>query len=833
MYRYLSTFFLVVCLLWASSAAAGDLPDPALETVFGRQAFQLADYVEHRAHGVTFEDLEAFGDQAERRDDREGLNRLYHVTWTILSQGDYPRAARWNVRLRLAARQQRDQRYIQIADLNDLALRYDQGERGVLEEATRYLTQNNDWFVRVHAARLTALSLIDAGRLGDGLKLLSDIQADIPSRDPFALTAQAGVWEIVGMGLKDIGDIQGAVQAFHRFEIEYANPEYPRPDFDSLYNLTRMAVSLGDTDAARHFFAAHHRLAQRSNLEVLRLFDADLCSQVAGSTGRYRVVLKCLEPFGEAMEAASYPLIGPLPERAVARARLGQVAGARRDLRRLQAMGDRSDFSIPLPLVEAEILFAENRPTEAYAMLRTYQQTSQVESMRTFAAGVHQVAGDMQQRAADRREQLVTSRGYTRLQKVALVLALLFVVVLIGVMLWQLRQGRQLKIERRRADAANRAKSEFLANMSHEIRTPLNGVVSMADALSRSQLKQADLEMVALIRSSGHTLERLLTDILDTAKIEAGQMNLEPTSFDLHHTVSDVVLLWRAMAEAKGVDLVLEYDPACRDWVVGDAVRLRQVLTNLVSNSLKFTSEGAVTLSVSPGEGDMIAFAVRDTGVGFDADQKARIFQRFQQADGSITRRFGGTGLGLAISHALVELMGGALDCDSIPGEGSVFTFAIALPAGTALEPAEAVDAPAAMDLETRPLRVLLADDHPANRKVVEIMLSVTAMELVEVEDGAQAVAAFADDTFDLVLMDMQMPVMDGLTACREIRQLEADRQSRRVPILMLTANAMAEHVEQGRHAGADGHLAKPITMASLLTAIANVLAEPSVAQAA
>jgi len=329
--------------------------------------------------------------------------------------------------------------------------------------------------------------------------------------------------------------------------------------------------------------------------------------------------------------------------------------------------------------------------------------------------------------------------------------------------------------------------------------------------------------MVELIRSSGATLERLLSDILDSAKIESGQVTLEPVAFNLEQTVGDVAALWRVKAEDKGIALNVDFDPALSGFVEGDAVRLRQVLNNLVSNALKFTAEGEVRISVQAVEGGRAVFRVSDTGVGFDAEQKGRIFTRFQQADGSITRRYGGTGLGLAISTALVDLMGGALDCESTPGEGAAFWFEIALPL-TAPVVAEPVASADAVDVASTPLRILLADDHPANRKVVEIMLAATAMEMVAVEDGRQALDAFAEGGFDLVLMDMQMPVMDGLSATRAIRELEADRGLPRTPVIMLTANAMAEHVAAGRAAGADAHLTKPVTLAALFGAIRGAL---------
>jgi CheY-like chemotaxis protein len=223
-------------------------------------------------------------------------------------------------------------------------------------------------------------------------------------------------------------------------------------------------------------------------------------------------------------------------------------------------------------------------------------------------------------------------------------------------------------------------------------------------------------------------------------------------------------------------------------------------------------------------DGDRVHFEVRDTGVGFDSDQKARIFGRFQQADGSITRRFGGTGLGLAISRDLAALMGGTFDCTSVPGVGSVFWFELALPASQEPEVEDVRVSAEAKAVEGRPMRILLADDHPANRKVIEIMLAGVDAELTSVENGRLAVEAFADQPFDLVLMDMQMPVMDGLAAVRAIRDLECSEGRARTPILMLTANALAEHVAAGRDAGSDGHLAKPITLARLLAAVSGVM---------
>ncbi|MFE9085402.1 ATP-binding protein [Brevundimonas sp. NPDC003935] len=786
--------------------------------------------VEQRASQTSFAALEAFGEAAYKRHDREGLNRLYHVVWIIQNQGEFERAGFWNARLAENARAQSDRRYIEIAQLNDLTARYDQGDLSVDAEMARMTAVGSDWFVRAHAARLTAMALMDQDKVGEGLKLLSQAETEIQDEDPFAATAHSGLWEMTGMGLMKLNDVVGATIAFRRFELDYANPAYPRPDFDSLYNLTKMAVQVGDLSRAQAYYAAHRRLSMRTGLENLLVYDASLCAQVADARDEPLEVLACVAPYGEDMGPAAFLKLELLPLRAVARARTGDLDGARRDLAQLRVLDREGGVDSHVALVEAELLFASGQSAEAYAVLRTYQRERDVQTAQRFSAGIRQVTGDIQEQLDRRRQQLETARANTELQRTVIRwqnwivgIGVVFMLSALLTLLWQWRQGGELRRARRRAEEANRAKSEFLANMSHEIRTPLNGVVAMADALGQRQLNADEHDMVEVIRSSGAMLERLLSDILDSARIESGQVTIEPAPFHLGRAVQDVAALWRIPAEAKGVEVVLHVHPVFDRQVLGDAVRVRQVLTNLVSNALKFTSQGKVSLTVEPGlEGD-VRFIVTDTGVGFDEEQKARIFGRFQQADGSITRRFGGTGLGLAISRELVELMGGWLECDSTPGVGSRFWFEIPLPpVGEAIEAVDEVQP--AGDVREQPLRVLLADDHPANRKVIEIMLGATAMELVAVEDGAQALETFKREAFDLVLMDMQMPVMDGLTATAGIRAFEAQHGRARTPILMLTANAMAEHVEAGRAAGSDGHLTKPLTLAALFDGIDQVM---------
>jgi PAS domain S-box-containing protein len=395
----------------------------------------------------------------------------------------------------------------------------------------------------------------------------------------------------------------------------------------------------------------------------------------------------------------------------------------------------------------------------------------------------------------------------------------------IGEDVTELRESAEaLKQAAAEAEAANRAKSEFLANMSHEIRTPLNGVMGVAGALARTPLTGPQQEMVSLIETSAKTLETLLSDILDLARIEAGKMELRPEPFDLATSVGACGALFDAAAQAKGLDLEVAVAPDALGAYVGDAARLRQILSNLLGNAVKFTQEGGVRLTVQARRGEMsseLRFEVRDTGIGFDAETKARLFSRFEQADGSITRRFGGSGLGLSICRSLAEAMGGRLEAEAEPGAGAVFVLTLELPrCEGALDLWDDAGPDASLEPEADPLagmRVLLAEDHPTNRRVVELILGAAGVDLTCVENGVEAVAAFRSRDFDLVLMDMQMPLLDGLAAVEEIRRLERASGVRPTPIHMLTANAMPEHVKASLAAGADGHLSKPILADALL----------------
>jgi signal transduction histidine kinase len=402
------------------------------------------------------------------------------------------------------------------------------------------------------------------------------------------------------------------------------------------------------------------------------------------------------------------------------------------------------------------------------------------------------------------------------------------------------RSEAAIRQARAAAESASKAKSVFLANMSHEIRTPLNGVIGLAGALGRTALSDEQFEMVSLIRQSGQTLERFLTDILDVSKIEAGKLSLQVDTFDLHEAIEAAVHLMQTAAAEKFLKFSLTFGTNARGLFKGDVVRIRQIVSNLASNAVKFTKEGSVAVQIeltepeTDGEAATLIIKVSDTGIGFDKEARARLFNRFEQADGSITRQFGGTGLGLSICKALTEMMEGTISVVSIPDQGS--TFMVKLPLSRSM-PLDAFDILRAMQPTTsnpviaedseppRLLRILLAEDHPTNQRVVAMILQPYGVDLTVVENGVKALEAFEAGKFDVVLMDMQMPEMDGLKATQAIRALELTAQLPRTPIAMLSANAMKEHVEQALEAGCDVHIAKPVTPESLAKGIEAALA--------
>lgn len=375
------------------------------------------------------------------------------------------------------------------------------------------------------------------------------------------------------------------------------------------------------------------------------------------------------------------------------------------------------------------------------------------------------------------------------------------------------------------ARAANDAKSSFLATMSHEIRTPLNGILGMGTVLSKEDLSERQQGQVKVILQSGAILLSLLDDLLDISKIEAGKLTLEGGEVDLAEIVRSAEAGLTVLAAEKDVTVSCVISHDAEGFFRGDPVRVRQIVNNLCANALKFTDEGQITLEVSSHD-ENLRLIVRDTGIGIAASKVGELFQKFTQADPSITRKFGGTGLGLAISQELARLMGGEITLESKEGVGSTFTVRLPLTRLRCGRP-EVSRSEVGGDVELEAadaLRILIAEDNPVNRIVIQAILEQAGVTPVVVNDGKEAVEAWRTGVWDLILMDVQMPVMDGITATRLIREEEVGRNESPTPILALTANVMTHQQDSYRQAGMDGTVAKPIDPAKLLAAMHSVL---------
>jgi signal transduction histidine kinase/NO-binding membrane sensor protein with MHYT domain/ActR/RegA family two-component response regulator len=394
----------------------------------------------------------------------------------------------------------------------------------------------------------------------------------------------------------------------------------------------------------------------------------------------------------------------------------------------------------------------------------------------------------------------------------------------------QIETARVLAEAKAKAEAANQAKSDFLAMMSHEIRTPLNGILGMAQAMQADRPSPAQREQLKVIRRSGEVLLGVLNEILDLSKIESGELELEEVEFDLEHLVRGSLAAFQPQAGKKGVGMEFTLEEGAAGVFRGDEIRLRQILYNLLSNAVKFTEHGRIDLIIAhqrPG----LCIRVTDTGIGMAPERMHALFDKFVQGDASTTRRFGGSGLGLSICRHLAELMGGYITAESVLGEGSAFTLTLPLVrVGEAAPTQDATPAGPQMAETRQTIRILAAEDNEVNQLVIRILLNQAGIEPLIVDNGAKALEAWRREAWDVILLDVQMPQMDGPTAAKAIRAEERETNRKRTPIIAVTANAMQHQLADYEVAGMDEVVTKPIDAARLYGALERALEAASAA---
>lgn len=816
----LASVCIVMSAAGTSAARVADAASdrgPAAIKVVDDKALSLAMAVRSRALASSFDALETFAEQARSRNDAEGLSRLQHVVTVMIQQREYERAAAWNNQLEISAKRQRQAHYVEASKINALVIRNYAGKRVSDQEVRAVLQRQTHWLPRVMAKQALARVLVDQQRPAEAIAVLASAIPAIPEGKEQVAGIGGAIWDTVSLVHGAVDDVPGFIVAVEHAERYKSASTYPQPDFEAIYNMVQSLGFVGRYEEATGGVAIYRELADRAGTPMLQAMAASICGYASAVRDDWQGVLECYAPYGEDLRVPKPARAIMLARRATAYARTGQLANARRDLEEIRSQiaagGIRRNQTFMR--AEAEYQIAAGNYAQGIPLLRDYHITQLRRAAQSSAATMEQVLVNMDEKIheAEERADLKTQTIYSQRWLMILGGVLGFV---FGVMFFRQRGlSRQLAKINKRQREEQRRQNEFFANISHEIRTPLNGVVAMADAISNTSLTPEAAKMARIIATSSNSLERLLSDILDSAKIEAGQVDIEAVPMDLAQILSAIEALWTPRAAEKGLRIVTYLEGATSGWVMGDAVRLTQVLNNLVSNAIKFTDSGKIAISVVPQKDDRYVFAVTDSGVGFNNSIKAQLFKRFRQADSSITRRFGGSGLGLPISKQLVELMGGELDCDSAPGHGAQFWFEIHLPKAAQPEGTGQFTASSAAAS-----RFLIVDDNATNRTILAMLLKDDTRQLHFAENGKEAVEIASRVAFDVILMDMQMPVMSGIDAIKAIRAHEAKTAARPSTIAILSANADSQHQREGAEAGADGHIAKPIVLERLLNGI-------------
>ena len=803
------SILLALAVVWSGAVRA----IAAEPTAYQLTPMGFVDSYEKLKVGASSDTMEDFGRNALNRRGEDRLSRLHLVASEFEMFEDVARFEKWNAQLRSIAQKEGNQRFVNLADANTATLKVYTSATGDTGPLKAVLAQTQDPLIRSIVINRIAFFDVDGSNTVGALRKLSEARALIPQNDPAADVAMREYWDQMASTLLGFNDIEGATAAAARVYFSYTPTEFRSPNTVVLSNLIGVARRVGDEPLARRTYQALYRLAIEGGDRARIAAVAVDCATIENTFNRPNEALKCLEGVDFGLFASKVEQVKALSVRAISLARLGQNDLAKVDyqeLKRWQASGEYNpQFFVNLPLIESAILANEGRALESQALAMDYWSNSQRRLAGDFRRSIHELTKTLQSDLDELRRGAELQKKVIRLQWILAGLAL-FLCLAAGFVVYSLRKMNQKLVQ------ASAAKSAFLANISHEIRTPLNGILGLAQAISADQLVPEQAHRIEVLKRSGMGLLAILNDLLDLAKIEAGRMTIELAPFSPGEVMTaSRDAIW-ATAEAKGITVETVIDPSAQGIYQGDATRLRQIVDNLVSNAVKFTEIGSVHVFITRSD-DRLVLTVKDTGIGMTPQATARIFSRFEQADISTTRRFGGTGLGLSICAELVKAMKGEITVSSGVGKGS--TFVVTLPlerlSDGHIEPLPKPEGQ--VFFNGPPLRVLAAEDHPVNQLVLKTLLAQLGINITLVGDGAEVLQRYQDGEWDIVLMDVQMPVMDGVAATRAIRAFEQDQNLKPTPVIALTANNMAHQIEDYRKAGFSGHVPKPIDAMELI----------------
>ena len=813
-------FLVVLVLALLLIAPTAGIAAPGVPSELTKEGF-FPYYFAHRdfSRHVTHED---YAKSALQAHGRAKLMRLAFVVGDMSGLADSSEFLRWNNILRAEAEKEGDRRYIAVSSIYSIMYQSTGGTRAQIEKLNQIADASGDNFVKSIVFDQIGILLAFENNAAEALNYLHKAKLLLKEGEVDSIFTRF-MNEICYGSTMIIFDEAAGFESLSRGILYFHPKDYPPFDHDVIENMIVSAFRRGDEQLARKGVSAIEKIAETTKQVEFRDFSRLMCARTEYIFGNPQSVMKCLDGV-EITSLRPQQFVGyALIMRAESEAKLGSLDAAKSDLAAVRKLENNSLYPkyafSEVPRVEAALLMSEGRWRKGFDLVTNFWQKTEWDRTVEAQDASRQLTRILESDNAKLRVSDAQQQAIIRLQWAFAILTMAGFGAAIWFTLRERRLNRALAEAKDRAESASLFKTQFLANVSHEIRTPLNGILGMVQVMQARPIGASYTEELDLLANSGVSLLRILNDLLDIAKVEAGKLTLDLEPFEVRSLANASIANFAGLAANKGLSLKLEVKPEADGWYVGDATRIKQIIDNLISNAIKFTHEGEVKLTVSPCAGDLL-WEVKDTGLGMTPEVLGRIFGKFEQADASTARRFGGTGLGLSICRDLAAAMGGSVAAQSQPNVGTVFS--VVLPLERATRVAETGPSPPEVssidttEASHRSLRVLVAEDHPVNQLVLRRLMEPFGCELTIVEDGQSAVdAAFAAD-WDLILMDLQMPILDGVGALEKIRALECEIGGPRRTVVAASASVMPDDVARYIGYGFDDVLPKPVQVSEV-----------------